>query len=229
MTKKSVVIKGKVPLIASKNANFEFRKPRGRPLEFALDANRRPKPFNFTLKDGRVVRVRRWGRHEKPAEARRFINDLVRDHSFLTVDEVQTLAAEKTYVKSVFEKIRTGQSVHWLAVDSRGGWAANMHAERGRFRDRDVVAMGVSVHPDFQGHGLGEAVLRTTIADALATLKPRILCLTVVGGNQRAQKLYRKVGFREVSRRKGWHKFRHGLEDEVTMVYGRTSRRGTDA
>lgn len=230
MSTKSEVNNGKVPLIHPKPAVSASRKPQA--LANAanraasrtanatpLDYRGRPAPFNFTLKDGRTVRVERLSGAHSARAFQRFINDLVRSKALILGDRPMTLTEEREWLSRQFDSIRNDELVRWVAVGPKGQIAANMEATRGRFRDRDVVSLGVSVHPDYQGQGLGEAVLRTTIADALSTFKPRILYLNYVGSNQRAQNLYRKVGFRETSRRRRWHKFGNRLEDEVTMVY----------
>ena len=52
------------------------------------------------------------------------------------------------------------------------------------------------VHPDWQGHGLGEALLR-----ALASDRPeRRMLLSTPEGENRAWRLYRRLGFTDVLR-----------------------------
>ena len=72
----------------------------------------------------------------------------------------------------------------------------------------------IAIAPEFRRAGIGEALLRHMIARAeddgctLVTLEVR-------GGNDAAMALYKKLGFREVGRRKGY--YAKGGEDAVLM------------
>lgn len=62
----------------------------------------------------------------------------------------------------------------------------------------------IAVDPDFQGHHLGEALLKQLLALCMSRYIARIT-LEVRVSNEVAQNLYRKFGFEGVGRRKGYY------------------------
>jgi RimJ/RimL family protein N-acetyltransferase len=67
--------------------------------------------------------------------------------------------------------------------------------------DGDEVELGIGLRPDLTGRGLGEPYLRAQIAFAQAQWRPRLLLLYVASWNERAIRLYERLGFREVGER----------------------------
>ena len=72
----------------------------------------------------------------------------------------------------------------------------------------------IAVAPEFRRAGVGEALLRHMIARAEED-GCSLVTLEVRAGNEAAMELYRKLGFREVGRRKGY--YAEGGEDAVLM------------
>ena len=64
----------------------------------------------------------------------------------------------------------------------------------------DVVEVGVGLRPDLTGRGLGEAVIRAELDYARAEWQPAAFRLFVTVWNERAIRLYERLGFREVGR-----------------------------
>ena len=73
----------------------------------------------------------------------------------------------------------------------------------------------IATHPDWRGHGIGELLLVWLLHDALASGAIEAK-LEVRVGNHVAQSLYRKYGFEEVGRRKGYYRDNH--EDALLMT-----------
>lgn len=72
----------------------------------------------------------------------------------------------------------------------------------------------IAIAPEFRREGIGEALLRHLIDKAGAD-GCRLVTLEVRSGNGPAMELYKKLGFREVGRRKGY--YAKGGEDAVLM------------
>lgn len=72
----------------------------------------------------------------------------------------------------------------------------------------------IAIAPEFRREGIGEALLRHMIAKAEYD-GCELVTLEVRGGNEAAMALYKKLGFREVGRRKGY--YAKGGEDAVLM------------
>ena len=68
----------------------------------------------------------------------------------------------------------------------------------------------------FQGKGMGEFILNSII-DYAKDSSFSIIVLEVRASNSRAQKLYSKVGFNEMSVRKDYYPAQVGREDAILM------------
>jgi [ribosomal protein S18]-alanine N-acetyltransferase len=66
--------------------------------------------------------------------------------------------------------------------------------------DGDVVEVGIGLRPGLTGRGLGEAFLRAQLEFARESWNPERFRLYVAEWNQRAIRLYERLGFREVGR-----------------------------
>lgn len=86
---------------------------------------------------------------------------------------------------------------HYRAVLGEGGrleafWYFDWHG--------DVVEVGIGLRPDLTGHGLGESFLRAQLEYASDHWQPAKFRLLVAAWNERAIRLYGRLGFREVGR-----------------------------
>jgi len=64
----------------------------------------------------------------------------------------------------------------------------------------DVVEVGLEVRPDLTGRGLGESFFRAQLEYASEQWHPATFRLFVTVWNERAIRLYERLGFREVAR-----------------------------
>ncbi len=95
-----------------------------------------------------------------------------------------------------------------LADEERAGYAEiRMVAGEGQIYN-------IAIAPEFRREGIGEALLRHLIDKADAD-GCKLVTLEVRGGNAPAMELYKKLGFREVGRRRGY--YAKGGEDAVLM------------
>ena len=95
-----------------------------------------------------------------------------------------------------------------LADEERAGYAEiRMIAGEGQIYN-------IAIAPEFRREGIGEALLRHLIDKADAD-GCKLVTLEVRSGNEAAMALYKKLGFREVGRRKGY--YAKGGEDAVLM------------
>ena len=67
-------------------------------------------------------------------------------------------------------------------------------------KEDGVVEVGLGVRPDLTGQGLGEAIIRAELEYARAEWRPATFRLFVTTWNERAIRLYERLGFREVGR-----------------------------
>jgi RimJ/RimL family protein N-acetyltransferase len=64
----------------------------------------------------------------------------------------------------------------------------------------DVTEIGIGLRPDLTGRGLGEAFLDAQLEYASSRWQPATFRLYVTSWNERAIRLYERLGFREVAR-----------------------------
>ena len=64
----------------------------------------------------------------------------------------------------------------------------------------DVTDIGIGLRPDLTGRGLGESYLRAQLDYASSRWQPRTFRLFVAAWNERAIRLYERLGFHEVGR-----------------------------
>ena len=64
----------------------------------------------------------------------------------------------------------------------------------------EVVEVGIGLRPDLTGRGLGESFLRAQLDYATGEWRPTTFRLFVAAWNERAIRLYERLGFREVRR-----------------------------
>jgi RimJ/RimL family protein N-acetyltransferase len=67
-------------------------------------------------------------------------------------------------------------------------------------RHDDVVEVGIGLRPDLTGRGQGESFLRAQLEYASRSWQPKTFRLFVAAWNERAIRLYERLGFREVGR-----------------------------
>ena len=85
---------------------------------------------------------------------------------------------------------------HVLVAEIDGRVVGNIGLHLAAGRRRDVAEFGMSVHDEFQGRGVGTALLRAMLDLADNWLALRRLELTVYADNVAAIHLYEKFGFR---------------------------------
>ncbi|TKB48870.1 GNAT family N-acetyltransferase [Ferrimonas sediminicola] len=123
------------------------------------------------------------------------------------VDICQTMAQPECYGNTLQLPYPTEQmwhqrlsgkpeNLHLLVVELQGRVVANGGLELSTApRRRHVANLGMAVHPEFQGQGVGTALLSALLELADNWLALRRVELEVYTGNQPALALYRKQGF----------------------------------
>lgn len=117
--------------------------------------------------------------------------------------QVMRGVADRDLVASVAEE--EGRLVGVCTVDRRGH-----HLE-----DRHIGVLGIEVHPDRRGQGIGDALLRHALSKCPGLFE--IVELKVVAVNERAIRLYRRHGFEVYGRQPRSFKRDGRYLDELLM------------
>lgn len=117
-----------------------------------------------------------------------------------------------------------GGGIRVVAIDSHGGVAGSAEVVRyGPALLRHTAMLGLGVHPDYQGQGLGRLLMASMLQwarESLATEDPILrLELYVRADNHRAIRLYESLGFTTEGIRRGLVRLADGtLVDDHVMA-----------
>jgi RimJ/RimL family protein N-acetyltransferase len=133
-----------------------------------------------------------------------YINGMIAENAWISKRKKVTMKEEAAWKKNTVSGIRKGDIVMSIAV-ADGGVAGNCWAHReGPGRISRNIVLGIAISKNFRGKGLGELLMRRTIAKSKKKFNPRNIFLTVAEPNKAARKLYEKVGFRKIARFPDW-------------------------
>src|SRR5262245_14606766 len=143
---------------------------------------------------------------------RECLDTVARERSGLAITEAFPLEQTRTFVaRNIDDNM---PAFFALDGDRVVGWADIRREERPAHHHRGVLGMGV--HRDYRGRGIGRALLEAALAKAKEIGLLRV-DLTVYAGNTAAIALYRKCGFVEEGRIvKG--RFLDGRFDDVIQM-----------
>lgn len=101
------------------------------------------------------------------------------------------------------DMLKARNSLSVIAVDSDSERIVGFINFRGNERSRlaHTGHIGISIHADLRGHGIGSALIRAVLDWARATPDIEKVCLDVFETNTAARRLYERLGFREEFRR----------------------------
>jgi len=125
-----------------------------------------------------------------------YINELSAERTFIRLQgKVLTEDEEKEYLSSFIKQIEAKTAVKLFAFDNETliggadvtlGYGAELH----------VGLFGITIRKSHRGLGIGTTLLHKTIQLAIESLPDlEILTLSVFSDNEKAKKMYQKVGF----------------------------------
>lgn len=115
-------------------------------------------------------------------------------------------------LKNLMEGMAAGYRMHLICVQDRIAGCAVVS----QVID-ETELLEIAVHPDFQGRGLGKALLAHVLAQARANAA-RCMHLEVRIGNTRARALYEKMGFAVVGQRKAYYRTTNGPREDAVLM-----------
>jgi L-amino acid N-acyltransferase YncA len=169
----------------------------------------------FTDGKGRSVRVRtpRW---EDLDDLLDLINSAVGEGVDIYIDEPQERNEEAKWLGQVLAEIESGQLIH-VVVEADEGVVGSASLRRRRRCMSHVGELGILLKSGYREAGIGTMLLQTLVGEARkAGLE--VLIIKYFAGNDRAQHVYEKVGFRETGREPGVVKRKGRYRDLVSMA-----------
>lgn len=147
-----------------------------------------------------------------------FINSIVSEPmSGILMNKKVSLKAEEAWLSGRLEEVRRRTTV-MLLVERDGRVVGNCHLFRLPGKHAHRASLGVALRREARGMGVGEAVIRRTIELGLSRFKGlEAIDLSAFAYNDRAQSLYKKLGFEEYGRVPRSSKEGDRYYDEVLM------------
>ena len=176
-------------------------------------------PKTVTLKNNQQICIRTPAVGDIP-QIIDCVRDIFTDDKFflLTAEEIE----EKLTAESQQQRIEAyiGNPDKILVITEHDGRVLSMsNLEAGpQQRRRHVGTIGLSIHREWRGIGLGTAIMQTMIDWAAAHPHIEKLLLGVWGQNANAIALYRKMGFVEEGRKIRDVKYANGYYDDCILM-----------
>lgn len=147
-----------------------------------------------------------------------FINKISAERTFLSVQgEVYTIEKETEWLSGVIKDMADGKYVYIMALDGDKIVGSTDIKMRSGIKAH-LGVFGIVVDPEYRGDGIGELLMRTVIDEAKKNLKGlRIIILDVFSINEKAVKLYKKVGFTKYGELPGGLQRMGEFSDEISM------------
>ncbi|HUU06929.1 MAG TPA: GNAT family N-acetyltransferase, partial [Thermoplasmata archaeon] len=154
----------------------------------------------FVAKDGTVV-IFREPSSEDARALMRFINSVVREKkSGILIDKPVTLKEEVGWLNGRLSDIKKRSTV-MITADVDGRIIGNCDAVRRMWKERHRVDVGIALAKPARGKGIGKALMAACIELAQERMSGiERFDLNVLDYNERAQALYKSLGFVEICR-----------------------------
>lgn len=147
-----------------------------------------------------------------------YINSLVDEKTFVGMQTKQTLAQERKWLSGSLTKMKEGKGVT-IVVEVNGIFRGSAGVTRKPLdANSHVCSIGVGLHQDSRGRGIGTELMKTIIQQGRDVLGCKVAELSVYEPNSVAKRLYEKSGFRVTGNiPKGCHYYGK-YYDEIIMV-----------
>jgi len=148
----------------------------------------------FKINDGRkvILRPAKW---EDLDDFLEFINALVEEGAYIGKNRKVTREEEIDWLAHHLANVEKGRAISVVA-DVDGKAIGNSEVGKGMEGNNHVGFLGIAISRDYRGLGIDLRMMETLIRESKdAGLK--LLVLDVAARNDRANHLYRKVGFRD--------------------------------
>jgi ribosomal protein S18 acetylase RimI-like enzyme len=142
---------------------------------------------------------------------------LVEEEAMISIKKKKTLKEEKEWLKNQLKEIKEKKKIVILAEDKNkivGACECRLKGER----ESHVVEIGIGVKKEYRGIGLGKFLFGEILKLAKRKLKPKIFRLSVYEGNEIAQNLYKKLGFKKVAKIPKQIQYKGKLISEIVMI-----------
>lgn len=165
--------------------------------------------------DGREV-VIRYPRMADAEDLLEHINSLVEEGAKIARKEKEDVEGEVAWLADQLKNVEKEETVH-LVVEYGGKVRGSGSVEKGNGRRSHVGELGIGLHKEVRGKGIGTRLIKTLMNEAKKRPDVEIVILEVFKNNEPAKGLYRKVGFEEAGRVGEGIRYKDKKIDSITM------------
>lgn len=174
---------------------------------------------SFTSEKGRTITFREPSQ-EDVTSLLEFANALIHEDLYIQLGGSQSgkplaLMEEQQYVDRIVGELEKREGVHILAFHE-STLVGNAGVTKGRNRREHVGSLGIALHEDYRGEGIGRKLIEILLHQ-VKSIGIQMVELKVYHPNLQAIGLYQKMGFQEIGRFPNSGRYKDGFIDEVWM------------
>jgi len=173
------------------------------------------KTVKVKTKDGKVVTLRR-PRRSDVKQLQSFINSLVDEDAPILINERATLKGEKEWLKWLLKDIGKNKK-HCLVAVYKGEIIGNIELRKGKGRNSHVAEYAIAVKGGCRNIGLATIMSKAILDIGKKDKEIKLIELGVLSVNKPAMQLYKKLGFRQVTRLRKRFKYKEKYIDDIIM------------
>lgn len=145
------------------------------------------------------------------------VNSVIDERAMISLQERQTRASEKRFLKDVIKKIENKEIITKI-LDEGGVVVGICSVEPCPWLQRHIGEMGIFLKKEARGRGLGRMLFEEVIKEGIKVFKFKILKLLVFSKNKPAIGMYKNAGFKKIATIKGGAIYYGSYEDDDIMV-----------
>lgn len=124
------------------------------------------------------------------------INSIIVEDDFILFNEKQKFEDELKWLKGKIKSNKSGNLIY-LVAEVNGKVVGGADIGCGIGRKSHVGGLGIAIMNGYREEGIGTQLMQAVLDYAKKTMKLKIVELEVYSTNERAQKLYQKIGFKK--------------------------------
>lgn len=176
--------------------------------------------LRFYDKTGKEITIR-YPRWEDIDELVRYINKISQENTYLTfAGETVSKNDEIEYLLDCYRKIERGDSVILFALDGNTviGTSDIHRIFAHRTRGYHTGGFGISIENEYRGKGIGHTLAKTVLEEAKKKIQGlELVILDVFSENEKAIRMYEKIGFRKSGILPRGLKYKDRYADNIKM------------
>lgn len=147
-----------------------------------------------------------------------FINTLVEEDAMIGLNKKTTIEDVRNSLRNLIAKVDSGERLHLTAWD-RENLVGLCDIKLKKFCQSHMGQLAVMIAKDYRNQGIGTRMIKKALDMARNISGLKIVEMIVFSTNERAIRLYKKLGFKDVAKIPREYEYRSVLIDSIIMQY----------